>query len=110
MAIRWNGLALLALISLALNGCSTRIEGKDVVSQAQSTLSKAYPSCSLAVSFKGIGEGDSDNAYALVTLASGKGENPVDAEVLLSRLNSGRWQITQQSSQQLVRAAKEICT
>jgi hypothetical protein len=61
------------------------------------------------VSFNGIGEGDSDNAYALVTLTPREGESPVAAEVLLSRL-SGRWQITQQSSQQLVKAAKEICT
>lgn len=108
MATRCNGLVFLLLIILALNGCSSRIEGKDVASQAQSTLSKAYPGCSISVSFKGIGEGDSDNAYAMVTLTSRN--DPVNVELLLSRWKEGRWRIAQQSSQQLVRAAKEICT
>lgn len=110
MVTRDHGLTLLGLIALALIGCSAQIDEKDIALQGKDILSKAYPSCSVEVRFEGVGEGDSENAYARLTLTSNKIDSSVDAEIFISRWNKKRWEITQQSSQELIKAAREICT
>lgn len=94
-----------------LVGCGRGPSGDELVLQAKRILSEANPGCTVDVAFNGIGEGDADNAYAVIRLETGpaSGRRFKDVEVLVSSLKSGRWDIQQESSTQLIGAAIQLC-
>lgn len=101
-----------AVITCALlASCALGPQGDEVVSQAKQVLSEAKIGCDIDVLFQGVGEGDSDFAYAIIRLesASGGTRNFKDVEVLVSDWNSGRWKLQQVAVMPLVEAAKELC-
>lgn len=99
--------ALFALIA----GCGQGSDGDELVSQAERILSQCKPDCALEISFAGVGEGDADNAYATLRLKTGPASDrrARDVEVLVSRLESDRWEISQVGSEQLIEMAAELC-
>lgn len=94
-----------------LVGCGRGPSGDELVSQTKRILSEANPDCGIDVVFNGIGEGDADSAYAAIRLETGSanGRRSKDVEVLVSDLKSGRWDIQQAGSTQLVDAAIQLC-
>lgn len=99
------------LLALLLAGCERGPSGDELVSQTKRILSNPNPGCAIDVAFNGIGEGDADNAYAEIRLETGpaNGRRSKDVEVLVSDLKTGRWDIQQQSSTQLIDAAIQLC-
>jgi hypothetical protein len=102
----------LAVITCALlASCARGPQSEEVVSQAQQVLSEAQIGCAIDVLFQGVGEGDSDSAYAIIRLETGAGSTHrfKDVEVLVSDWNSDRWKLQQAAATQLLEAAKELC-
>ena len=99
-----------ALFTL-LSGCGRGPDGGGLVSQAERILSQGKPDCALEVSFEGVGEGDADDAYATLRLKAGPASDRRvrDVEVLVSRLESDRWEISQVGSEQLIEMATNLC-
>lgn len=99
------------LLALLLAGCGRGPSGDELISQAKRILSEANPGCAIDVAFNGVGEGDADNAYAAIRLEAGpaNGRRSKDVEVLVSDFKSGRWDIQQGGSTQLVDAAIQLC-
>lgn len=99
--------AVLALLA----GCGRGPSSKELISQTKRLLLEANPGCLIDVDFNDVGEGDADNAYAAIRLETGpvNGRRSKDVEVLVSDLKSGRWDIQQVGSTQLVDAATELC-
>lgn len=102
---------LSGLLTLLLAGCGRGPSGDELVLQTKHILSEASLGCAIDVAFNGVGEGDADNAYAAIRLETGpaKGRRSKDVEVLVSDLKSGRWDIQQAGSTQLVDAAIQLC-
>ena len=98
-------------ISLLLTGCGPRLGSTLVERQVKSLLKESKISCEIAVSFRGVGEGDADNAYAIVRLGArrGNGLPHRDVNMLFSRFPSGKWTLQNASSPDLVKAARELC-
>lgn len=103
--------ALVSVTLMLLAGCERGPSGDELVSQTKRILSEAYPGCVIDMAFKGVGEGDADNAYAAIRLETGPagGRRSKEVEVLVSDLKSGRWDIQQAGSTQLVDAAIQLC-
>lgn len=103
--------SLIVITCAFLASCERGPQSEEVVSQAEQVLSEAHIGCAIDVLFQGVGEGDSDNAYAIIRLETDAGNTRSfkDVEVLVSDWGYGRWKLQQAAATQLVRAAKELC-
>lgn len=111
MGTNFCAVLLCGLLMLLISGCGRGPNGDELVSQTKRILSEANPGCAIGVAFNGIGEGDADSAYAAIRLEAGpvNSRRSKDVEVLVSDVKSGRWDIQQVGSTQLVDAATELC-
>jgi hypothetical protein len=111
MGAHFCAVLLGGLLASLLAGCWRGPSGDEIVSQTHRILSEMNSDCVVDVAFNGVGEGDADNAYAAIHLETGPANDRLskDVEVLVSDMRSGRWDIQQEGSTQLVEAAIQLC-
>lgn len=111
MGTNFHVVLLGAMLALLLVGCERGPSGDELVSQTKRILSEAHPGCTIDVAFNGIGEGDADNAYAVMRLETGPagGRRSKDVEVRVSDWKSGRWDIQKEDSARLINEAIQLC-
>lgn len=111
MGAHFCAVLLGGLLVLLLAGCGRGPGGYEIVSQTHRILSEMNSDCVVDVDFNGVGEGGADNAYAAIHLETGPANDrrSKDVEVLVSDVKSGRWDIQNEGSTQLVEAAIQLC-
>jgi hypothetical protein len=111
MATNFRTISLCIALASLVAECGLGPSGDDLVAQTERLLSEAHPGCTIDVAFNGVGEGDSDHAYAAMRLESGPAgdRRSKDVEVLFSDGYSDRWEMHKGDATRLVDAAAELC-
>lgn len=101
----------LTVACVLLAGCARGPQDKEVVLQVKRVLTEARVDCAIDVSFRGVGEGDSDHAYASIRLEAGAvgARRSEDVEVLISDWKADHWQLQPEASTRLVAVANQLC-
>jgi hypothetical protein len=99
-------------VACLLSGCADRVEEAQILKEVNEALSREQVGCNVAVEYKGVGDGDSDTAYAVVeiNIKNDKKSSHLDVELMLRHQQNGVWLITEDSSKQLLSKVKNLCS
>jgi hypothetical protein len=105
------GLLATSLVVTVSTGCDAVINQQDVVPQVEAILAQSQIPCDVSVTFEGVGEGDADNAYAMIRLKAvgAPGQGNVDVETLMTRSRGG-WDVEPKGAYALRSKATTLCT
>lgn len=108
-----TSLVVLFATSLAITvstGCDAGVKERDVVPQVETILAQSQIPCDVSVTFEGVGEGDADNAYAMIRVKTvhASEQGSAEVEILMIR-SSGGWNVDPKGAAALRREAITLC-